>query len=103
MQRVITVNKLVYNKFLAKPHHPYIYQCIRKRFLALDEGDPSNRGQGCHGHGQAARAMVRGSMSLDVGRRLYYSYVGDGICRILERKRVRENRLTRYPVKAGKG
>ena len=53
----------------------------------MDEGYPSNRGQGCHGHGPAARAMVRGSMSLDVGRRLYYSYVGDGICRILERKR----------------
>ena len=37
----------------------------------LDEGDPSNRGHGCHGLGPAARAMV--AMS-DVGG-MYYSYV----------------------------
>ena len=28
-------------------------------------------------------------MWLDVGHHLYYSYVGDGICRILEWKRIR--------------
>ena len=39
---------------------------------------------------------------VDAGRchiRPYYSYVGDGICGILERKRVHENLLTSYPVK----
>ena len=40
-------------------------------------------------------------MWLDVGRRLYYSYVGDGISKILEQKRVRaRTNLTGFLLKA---